>query len=260
MTGMTDNKLAFVFPGQASQFVGMCSEFVDEYPPANEMFQTANNILGFDLRKVCLEGPEETLTQTMYTQPAIFVHSCIADRFLKESGLNPDYAAGHSLGEISALTSAGVLSYEDGLKVVAVRSSSMQSDCDNNPGTMAAVVGLDIDKIKYICKSIDGIIQPANFNSPSQIAVSGEISAVDDFIVKAKEAGAKRVVKLAVGGAYHSPLMETTQKKLEEVFADIRFNSSLFPIVSLLSSSGKNNDESKIRQNYKYEFYYGING
>ncbi|MBD3167857.1 MAG: ACP S-malonyltransferase [candidate division Zixibacteria bacterium] len=242
--GENSNKVAFVFPGQASQYVGMAKEFVEEYPPASEMFDTAADILGFDLKKICLEGPADKLVQTMYTQPALFLHSVIADRFLAENGIRPHCGAGHSLGEISALTAAGVLSFEDGLKVVRMRSSAMQTDCDNNPGTMAAVIGLGINKIKEICESIDGIVQPANFNSSSQIAVSGEIEAVDEFMAKAKDAGAKRVVKLAVGGAYHSPLMQSTMKKLEELFEDISFSRAEFPVAANVTAGYYNEDKS----------------
>ncbi len=226
------SKLAFVFPGQASQYVGMGSEFLMEYPPAEEMFAAASSILGRDLKEICLKGPEEVLVQTDFTQPAIFVHSCIADRYLSEAGLRPDFAAGHSLGEISALVSSESISFEEGLRIVVERSRAMRDDCDNNPGTMAAVVGMDIDKINEICDSIDGIVQPANFNSPSQIVVSGEVRAVDEFIKKAKDYGAKRVVKIAVGGAYHSPLMSSTPKRLDKVLSEIDFKTLQFPIVA----------------------------
>lgn len=230
--GVIDQKVAFVFPGQASQYVGMCREFLSDYPAAGEMFDNAASILGVDLKKVCLEGPAETLVKTMYTQPAIFVHSCIADRFLAENGIRPDFVAGHSLGEISALVCAGVLSFEDGLRIVAERSRAMQDDCDNNPGTMTAVLGLDIEAIKQLCDGIDGIVQPANFNSPGQIAVSGEMEAIQVFEQKAQEAGARRVVRLPVGGAYHSPLMASTPDRLANLLEGIRFSSPAFPVMA----------------------------
>ncbi len=226
------HKFAYVFPGQASQYMGMCREFLEEYPPAGEMFETASEVLGVDLKRVCLEGPEDVLVQTKYTQPALYVHSCIANRFLYEQGISPGCAAGHSLGEISALTSAGSISYEDGLRIVAERSRAMQEDCDNNPGAMAAVMGLDIRKVEEICDSIDGIVQPANFNSPIQIVVSGEREAVELFMQKAKEAGAKRTVKLAVGGAYHSPLMNSTPKRLSAMLERMEFNPPKFPVIA----------------------------
>lgn len=196
------------------------------------MFEQADDLLGIDLRKVCLEGPEETLVQTRYTQPALYVHSSIADRYLAENGLRPSCGGGHSLGEITALAAAGVISFEDGLRIVSVRSQSMQIDCDNNPGTMAAVIGLEMEKVLEICESIEGLVQPANYNSPSQIAVSGDLAAVDRFTEKAKAAGARKVIKLAVGGAYHSPLMESTQKRLAEICENIKFKQPLFPVVS----------------------------
>ncbi|MBD3234965.1 MAG: ACP S-malonyltransferase [candidate division Zixibacteria bacterium] len=227
-----NTKFAYVFPGQASQYVGMCREFLEGYPPAEGMFEAASEILGVDLKNVCLEGPEDVLVQTKFTQPALYVHSCIADRFLTERGIIPDCAAGHSLGEISALASAGSISYEDGLRIVAERSRAMQEDCDNNPGTMAAVMGLDIKQVEEICEGIDGIVQPANFNSPIQIVVSGEIEAIELFMERAKDAGAKRVVKLAVGGAYHSPLMDSTPQRLSDLLERMEFRPPKFPVIA----------------------------
>jgi len=229
------SKVSFVFPGQASQYVGMCREFLESYPPASMMFDIAESILGIDLQKACLEGPEELLTKTIYAQPAMYVHSCIADRFLAENGIRPDCAAGHSIGEISALTGAGVVSFEDGLEIVAERSRSMQEDCDNNPGTMAAIIGLEIDAINAICDSTDGIVQAANFNSPNQIVVSGEIAAVETLMKKAKEAGAKRAVRLSVGGAFHSTLMNSTPERLAKLLEAMDFIYPEFPVASNVS-------------------------
>lgn len=223
-------KIAFVFPGQASQYVGMAKDLYENSLVAREIFDKAEEILGFDIKRICFEGPEDELRQTKITQPAIFIHSYIISKHL-DGILKADMSAGHSLGEYSALVYAGVLSFEDGLKIVKLRGELMQKAGEENPGTMAAIVGLDYEKVKELCEEIkDGIVQPANFNTPEQIVISGEVNAVKIAMELAKKAGAKIVRELVVSGAFHSPLMESAKEKLREAFEDVKFNKPSIPV------------------------------
>ncbi len=207
---------AYVFPGQGAQFTGMGKDLYDSNPKAAELFTRADVILGFSLSKIMFEGTAEELKQTKVTQPAVFVHSVIAAFCAEE--FNPEMAAGHSLGEFSALTAMGALSFEDGLKLVSARAMAMQAACEEQPSTMAAVLNLPDDTVEEICARIsqtEGVVIPANYNCPGQLVISGTIAAVEAACTALKEAGAKRAMVLPVGGAFHSPLMESARKALE---------------------------------------------
>ena len=228
------SKIAFIFPGQASQFVGMGKDLYDNSQIAKEYYDKACGILGFDIKKVSFEGPLEDLKQTKITQPAIFVLSVIVNKLLQEKGIKPVITAGHSLGEYSALVCAGAMSFEEALKVVALRGAEMQKAGEDNPGTMAAVVGLpDDDLIFEACKeaSTGGIVQPANFNSPGQIVISGSIDGVRKGMEAAKSKGAKIVKELVVSGAFHSPLMSSAVGPLAEKLAGVEFSEPSIPVV-----------------------------
>ena len=228
------SKTAFIFPGQASQYVGMGKDFYDNSPLAKEMYDKANEILGFDIKKVSFEGPIEDLKQTKTTQPAIFILSVIINRLLEEKGIKPVITAGHSLGEYSALVCAGVMSFEDALEVVRIRGAEMQKAGEVNPGTMAAVVGLPDDNLIFdACKeaSIAGIVQPANFNSPGQIVISGSIDGVRKGMEIAKAKGAKIVKELVVSGAFHSPLMQSAVEPLSTKLQAVNFSDPTIPVV-----------------------------
>ncbi|MEN3037966.1 MAG: ACP S-malonyltransferase [Candidatus Kryptonium sp.] len=223
-------KIAFVFPGQASQYVGMGKDLYENSSIAKEIFDKAEEILGFELKRICFEGPEEELKQTKFTQPAIFVHSYIVSNLLGEK-IKADMTAGHSLGEYSALVYAGVLSFEDALKIVKLRGELMQKAGEENPGTMAAIIGLDEEKVRQVCEEVkDGIVQPANFNTPEQIVISGEVNAVRKAMELAKEAGAKIVKELVVSGAFHSPLMESAKDELKNALDEVKFNKPSIPV------------------------------
>jgi [acyl-carrier-protein] S-malonyltransferase len=223
-------KIAFVFPGQASQYVGMGKDLYENSEIAREIFDKAEEILGFELKKICFEGPEDELKQTRITQPAIFVHSYVVAKLL-DGKLKADMTAGHSLGEYSALVYAGVLSFEDALKIVKLRGELMQKAGEENPGTMAAIIGLD-DKIVYeICSKVnDGIVQPANFNAPGQVVISGDIPSVRKAMELAQNAGAKMVKELVVSGAFHSPLMESAKERLKEALGEVEFKKPSVPV------------------------------
>jgi len=241
---MSDN-IAFVFPGQGSQYVEMGKDFYDNYEVAREYFDKANDILDIDLKKLCFEGPEDELTATQNTQPAIFTVSMIAYEILKTEGIEPKMVAGHSLGEYAALCSAGVFDFETGLKLVRKRGELMASAVsEGSKGTMAAIIALKRDKIEEICKEVDGVCELANINSPIQIVISGEEKAVHAAMEKADEAGAKKIVELNVSSAFHSQLMEPAKNKLEEYINTIEFNDPEVPVIANSTADFvKNRDE-----------------
>lgn len=220
-------KQAYVFPGQGSQFSGMGKDLYENNEIAKSLFDKADEILGFPITQIMFTGSDEELKQTKVTQPAVFLHSVILAKVL---GVNPDAVAGHSLGEFSALVVAGALSFEDGLRLVAKRAMAMQKCCENHPGGMAAILGLDDSTIEQICDSIDGVVVAANYNCPGQLVISGADEAVDAACVKLKEAGARRALRLPVGGAFHSPLMETARAELEQAIAEVEFHTPTCPI------------------------------
>ena len=223
---------AYVYPGQGSQYVGMGRDLFESYEEINELYLLSNEILGFDIAKVSFEGPEEKLKQTNITQPAIVIHSIAATRLLKNS--NADFAAGHSLGEFSALIYAGALDFADGLRLVQLRGELMQKAGEEYKGTMAAIIGLDPAILEEICKDAarDGIVQIANINSPGQIVISGSIEGVKKAMALAKENGAKLVKELVVHGAFHSPLMESAKKDFKAALDNTEFNKIRIPVYS----------------------------
>jgi len=223
------SKHAYILSGQGSQFIGMGKELYEESNSAKELFEKANDILGFRITDIMFNGPEEDLKRTDVTQPAIFIHSVIAAKELG-SDFNPDMVAGHSLGEFSALVAAGVMSFEDGLKLVQQRAQAMQEACELTPGTMAAVLALADETVESVCEAIDGVVVAANYNCPGQLVISGELSAVESASEKMKEAGAKRALILPVGGAFHSPLMEPAREKLETAIRDTNFAEPMCPV------------------------------
>lgn len=215
---------ACIFPGQGSQFSGMGKDLYESAPKAKELFEKANKVLGFRITDVMFNGTDEELKQTKVTQPAIFLHSVIL-AILQGDNLKPDMVAGHSLGEFSALVANRTLNFEDGLRLVAKRAEAMQKACEINPSTMAAILGLEDAVVEKICKSIKGVVVPANYNCPGQLVISGTHEAVNEACEKLKEAGAKRALLLPVGGAFHSPLMEPARQELAEAINDTQFNT-----------------------------------
>ena len=238
---------AYVFPGQGAQFVGMGKDLYDNSPLAKEMFEKANEILGFRITDLMFSGTNEDLKQTKVTQPAIFLHSVILAKVLG-SDFKPEMVAGHSLGEFSALVSARAISFEDGLKLVSARAKAMQKACEKEPSTMAAILGLEDEKVEEICKSIEEIVVPANYNCPGQIVISGSIKGVDLACEKLSAAGAKRALKLMVGGAFHSPLMEPARIELEEAINKTNFQKPICPIYQNVNAS-KVTDPTQIKEN-----------
>lgn len=220
---------AFVFPGQGAQFVGMGKDLYEQNALAHELFEKANEILGFRITDIMFAGTEDELKQTKVTQPAIFLHSVILAKTLGDE-FNPDMVAGHSLGEFSALVAANALSFEDGLKLVATRAMAMQKACEVTPSTMAAVLALPNEKVEEICASIDDIVAPANYNCPGQVVISGTVSGVDAACPKMLEAGAKRALKLKVGGAFHSPLMQPAHDELAKAINEANFHTPICPV------------------------------
>jgi len=238
---------AYVFPGQGAQFVGMGRDLYDKSPLARELFERANSLLGFQITDLMFEGSDEDLKQTKVTQPAIFLHSTILAAIMGNS-FRPDMVAGHSLGEFSALVANKTLSFEDGLMLVSKRAMAMQKACEKTPSTMAAILGLDDDIVEEVCTSINEIVVPANYNSPGQVVISGSEEGVDKAIEMLKEKGARRAVKLAVGGAFHSPLMEPARLELEEAIKNTNFNVPICPVYQNVNAAASN-DPAIIRSN-----------
>ncbi len=238
---------AYVFPGQGAQFVGMGRDLYEGNAMAREMFEKANEILGFRITDLMFEGTDEDLRQTRVTQPAIFLHSVILARTLGDS-FRPDMTAGHSLGEFSALVAAGALSFEDGLKLVYARAMSMQKACEAEPSTMAAILGLDDAKVEEVLSGIDEVVVPANYNSPGQLVISGSVKGIEVACEILKAEGAKRALPLKVGGAFHSPLMEPARIELAAAINTTHFNTPVCPVYQ--NVSGKpNTDPARIREN-----------
>jgi [acyl-carrier-protein] S-malonyltransferase len=238
---------AYVFPGQGAQFSGMGLELYNQSVIAKELFDSANSILDFEITETMFNGSAEDLKQTKVTQPAIFLHSVILAKMLGDN-FKPEMVAGHSLGEFSALVSTGVISFEDGLKLVSKRATAMQKACDIQKSTMAAVLGLEDSIVEKVCDSIDGVVVAANYNCPGQLVISGEINAINEACEKLKENGARRALVLPVGGAFHSPLMNPAKEELEKAINNTIFHKPSCPIYQNVTASAVM-DENEIKNN-----------
>jgi [acyl-carrier-protein] S-malonyltransferase len=238
---------AYVFPGQGAQFAGMGKNLYDQSEIARQLFHTANEILSFGITDLMFHGTDEDLRQTRVTQPAIFLHSVILVKTL-EKEFTPQMVAGHSLGEFSALVANGALTFEEGLVLVSKRAMAMQKACEKEPSTMAAILGLDDAVVEEVCRSLDDVVVPANYNSPGQLVISGSVSGIDKAIEILKEKGAKRALKLPVGGAFHSPLMEPARLELEEAIKRAQFKAPICPVYQNVSAK-PTSDPEEIRRN-----------
>ena len=238
------NMKAFVFPGQGAQFVGMGKDLYENSALAKELFEKANDILGYRITDIMFEGTDEDLRQTKVTQPAVFLHSVISALCMGDD-FKPEMTAGHSLGEFSALVAAGALSFEDGLKLVYARAMAMQKACEKTPSTMAAVLALPDARVEELCASVtEGVVVPANYNCPGQIVISGSIEGVDAACAKMLEAGAKRALKLKVGGAFHSPLMEPARAELADAIAHTDFHAPKCPVYQNVNAEPQTDPET----------------
>lgn len=238
---------AYIFPGQGAQFVGMGLDLYEKSAEAKALFEAANGILGFSITDIMFTGTDEDLKQTKVTQPAIFLHSVILSKVLGKN-FAPQMVAGHSLGEFSALVANGTLSFEDGLQLVAKRAAAMQKACELQPGTMAAVLGLEDAKVEELCATIDGIVTPANYNCPGQLVISGELKAVEAACEKMKEAGAKKALILSVSGAFHSVLMKPAEEELAAAIEQTAFHKPLCPVYQNVTTTAVS-DENAIKTN-----------
>ena len=236
----------YMFPGQGSQFPGMAKELYDTNPTAREMFDRANEILGFDISDIMFNGTAEDLKQTKVTQPAVFLHSVILAKCSPD--FKPDMVAGHSLGEFSALTAAGALDFEDGLRLVSIRAHAMQKACEANPGTMAAILALPTETVESLCAEVDGVVVPANYNCEGQIVISGSVDAVSEASEKMKAAGAKRALILPVGGAFHSPLMQPAAEELAAGIESVEFKTPVCPVYQNVTAL-PTTDPAEIKKN-----------
>ncbi|WP_370176259.1 ACP S-malonyltransferase [Leeuwenhoekiella palythoae] len=242
---------AYIFPGQGAQFTGMGKDVYETSDVARELFERANEILGFDITKIMFEGSAEELKETKVTQPAIFLHSVALFKALGDSAV-PQMVAGHSLGEISALVANGVLSFDDGLRLVSQRAQAMQKACDSVPSTMAAILGLEDELVEAVCADVDGVVVAANYNCPGQLIISGEIKAVNEACERLKERGAKRALVLPVGGAFHSPLMEPAREELAAAIEKTTFSTPTCPIYQNVSTTAVT-DPAEIKKNLLFQ-------
>jgi [acyl-carrier-protein] S-malonyltransferase len=237
---------AYIFPGQGAQFPGMGKDLYEQSEQAKELFEQANDILGFRITDVMFDGTEEDLKQTNVTQPAIFLHSVIMAKVMAD--FEPEMVAGHSLGEFSSLVATGALSFEDGLRLVAARANAMQKACEIQPGTMAAILALDDFTVEDICQQVSDVVVPANYNCPGQLVISGSIAGIDAACEKMLAAGAKRALKLNVGGAFHSPLMEAARVELQDAILQTEFKTPVCPVYQNIDAK-PHTDVEEIKQN-----------